>query len=105
MAFGTSFVPIESFGESLGYLSLGSLTGQMFGPQLGSMIADKWGVDVNFLVAASFNFNAITIINFLPYRFEKKEAVRKKVTVNDFFAAELLVYVILVAVLSLGNGC
>ena len=104
LAFGASFVPIEALGESLGYLTLGNLVGQMIGPQFGSMIADRWGIDVNFLIAAAFNFIAVVIICFLPYTSEEKKNQDKKISLGDFFGKELIVYVILVAILSLGNG-
>ena len=105
LAFGASFVPIEALGESLGYLTLGNLVGQMFGPQLGSMIADKWGIDTNFLLAAAFNFIAVLIICFLPYSGEETKKNRdKKISFSDFYGKELTVYVILVAILSFANG-
>ncbi len=105
MAFATHFIPVESLAESLGYVTLGNLIGQMFGPNLGSIIADNWGLDASFIVAGIFNIIAITIIFFLPYKHEKKEASKnEKLSLGQFYAVELTIYVVLVALFSSANG-
>ena len=105
LAFATSFVPSEMLAEGLGYISLGNLIGQMFGPQLGSMIADAFGLNINFLVAGSMNAVAVLIIYFLPYVYQQPDNHEKrKIRWADLFATELIIYVVLVGILSLCNG-
>lgn len=104
MAFATSFVPDGRIAESLGYITLGSLIGQMFGPTIGSWVSDNISMGAAFIIAGCLNFIAITIIFILPYKHEAVKSEKRKIQLASFFAVELIVYVILVSLLSGANG-
>lgn len=105
ISFASGFAPAKYLAESLGYITLGNLIGQMFGPSLGSAISDRYGLGYTFISAAVFNLIAITMIAFLPYRkAEKSSYEKRKLTISSFFATKLFIYVFLVAVIACAGG-
>lgn len=103
IAFATAFVPRESLSEGLAYLSLGNLIGSMIGPHIGSTIADTFSPAISFMTAGIFNAVAVVLIIILPYHWERKQQ-KFTISINDIFAKEVLVMMILVAIFSFGNG-
>ena len=103
MAFATTFIPASRLGEGISYLSLGTLIGNMIGPQLGAIIADAFATEYCFMIAGGLCVICMVIIIFLPYRWERTAAVRR-VSFSDFFAWELVPEVFLIGVFSFGNG-
>ena len=103
LSFSASFLEKEILAEGLGYLTLGTLIGQMFGPSLGSMVADTISRNMVFVLAGVSNVIALILIGLLPYRKEERKAA-VKLKMENLYARELTVYVILIAILSLGNG-
>lgn len=105
LTFATTFLKKSMLAESLAYLSLGQLIGSMFGPQIGSMIADVFSMRWVFLLAALLNGIAFLIIFFLPYRHEA--AVQKEqftLRADQLIYKEALPYMILIGIFSIGNG-
>ena len=103
LSFSASFLEKEILAEGLGYLTLGTLIGQMFGPSLGSMVADTISRNMVFVLSGVSNVIALILIGLLPYRKEEGKAA-VKLKMENLYARELTVYVILIAILSLGNG-
>ncbi|MBR2684989.1 MAG: MFS transporter [Erysipelotrichaceae bacterium] len=105
LTFATTFLKKSALAESLAYLSLGQLIGSMFGPQIGSMIADAFSMKWVFFLAALLNGIAFLIIFFLPYQFEAmetKEAFR--IRADQLIYKDALPYMILIGIFSIGNG-
>ncbi|MBQ9840857.1 MAG: MFS transporter [Erysipelotrichaceae bacterium] len=105
MSFATTFIPKEQTAEGISYLGLVSLIGSMLGPQIGTKIYEKIGISYVFYVSAILCICCFVLLNFIKYEHVRKESLRQqKFKLDDFFAKELSLYVILVAVLTLGNG-
>lgn len=105
LAFASSFIPEDKMAQSMGVISMGNMLGQMFGPQLGSMVADGFGIDMVFICAGILNLIVLILICILPYK-NKDDHERKKLTfsIRNLIARQLLVYMLLVFILSYGNG-
>lgn len=105
MAFATNFIPKSRMAEGINYIGIASLVGQMVGPQIGTTIADLTDINLAFLIAAIGYAVCLFIIPMVPYHFEKAAVNgQRHFQIRDFFAYELLVYVILIGMFSFGNG-
>ena len=104
MVIGVFFVPKERLGEGLGYISVAFLIGTAAGPNLSIILTENFSFHASFLVSGTITFLVGLAIIFLPYNHVKVESVKKKYSLNDFVALELLPNVILIAVLTIGIG-
>jgi len=106
MAFATSSIPKNRIAEGISYLGIAMLIGTMIGPQFGASIATLYGIEQIFTVAAILCIICLAIIWFLPYKYVSisKNSQKNKINFSDFFAKELLIYVVLIGLFSFGNG-
>lgn len=105
MSFATSLVPKERIAEGVGFLGMATLMGSMFGPQIGSEVEEMLGMKGLFLVATALYVLCLCVLFFIPYKYEVKAGVKKAaLKLNDLFAYELLMYVVLIGLFSFGNG-
>lgn len=105
MSFATTFIPKEKMAEGIGYLGLATLVGSMLGPQMGTTIYENIGIQYVFYISGFMCFCCSILVSFVKYEYIKKENSKNfKFKLEDFFAKELTVYVVLIAVLTLGNG-
>lgn len=105
MAFATSFVPQSRIAEGISFLGIATLLGTMFGPQIGTFIADAASLKIIFLVAAVLCFVCVVMVSAVRYEDKGCQGWgRAKMSLGDFFAGELLIYVVLIAAFSFGNG-
>ncbi len=104
MAFGVDFLPIERLGEGLSYIGIGTVVSTMIGPQLGDLVDARFGMEMIFVWASGLNLLCALGTWLIPYhpRAGKKEKFVFKF--ENFFATELLMYVFLICMLSVGNG-
>ena len=104
LAFGAEFIPLSRLGEGLSYLGIATIISTMIGPQFGDMVIAVLGLDYVFLVAAILYAICAILTIVLPYKFIKSEKDQFKFKLEDFFAFDLLMYVFLIGMLSVGNG-
>lgn len=105
MSFAIEFIPKKKMAEGISYLGIGTIVGSMLGPQLGTIIFEKAGIDYVFYVSTALCVSCLIFLNFIKnenasYKTDKKE----KLKFENFFAKELSFYVVLIAILTLGNG-
>lgn len=104
MAFGADFLPLSRLGEGLSYVGIGTVVSTMIGPQLGDYIGNKFGMEQIFIWAGVLNVICAVGTFLIPYHPVKKELKEFKFKLEDFFAFDLLIYVFLICMLSVGNG-
>lgn len=105
MAFGAEFLPLSRLGEGLSYIGIGTVISTMIGPQLGDMIQSYYGMEAIFIWACFINMLCAFGTWLLPYKPQVKEKKEKfKFRLEDFFAFDLIIYVFLIGMLSIGNG-
>ena len=104
MAFGADFLPLSRLGEGLSYVGIGTVVSTMIGPQLGDYIGNKFGMEQIFIWAGALNVICAVGTFLIPYHPVKKELKEFKFKLEDFFAFDLLIYVFLICMLSVGNG-
>lgn len=106
MAFATSFIPKNRIAEGISYMGIAMLLGTMIGPQLGTMISSVYGFEPIFICSAVLCIVCLVIIQTVPYKYvsEKDENGKVSISFNNFFAKELVLYVVMIALFSFGNG-
>ncbi len=105
MAFGAEFLPLSRLGEGLSYIGIGTVISTMIGPQLGDMIQSYYGMEAIFIWACFINMMCAAGFWLIPYKPQVKEKKEKfKFRLEDFFAFDLIIYVFLIGMLSIGNG-
>lgn len=107
MTFSTSFIPINRMGEGLGWMGLSQIFSMAFGPNVGIWVNDNLGAEYCFVTSAAMSMLAAIILLRVPYTHSPKQELsweKFKIKFSDFFATELIVYVILISVFSFGNG-
>ena len=104
VTFAVKYVPKSRLAEGVGYIGMGSLVGNLIGPQIGSTISDLYGVNNLFYVCFALGVICIAFTMLVPYKFEKVVKIKKKKQFSDYYEKELTVYMILVSIFSLGNG-
>lgn len=105
MSFAIEFIPQQKMAEGISYLGMGTIVGSMLGPQLGSMIFEKAGINYVFYVSTVLCISCLLFLNFIKSEHIENESKKKeKLKFDNFFAKELLIYVVLISILTLGNG-
>ena len=105
MAFGADFLPLSRLGEGLSYIGIGTVISTMIGPQLGEFVEARYGMEMIFIWASLLNLICAIGTSLIPYH--PQTAAKKERFVfkpENFFATELLMYVFLICMLSVGNG-
>lgn len=104
IAFGAEFIPISRMGEGISYLGLATIVSTMLGPELGDLAEKYFGLNGVFIWAALLYLICAITTFVLPYNYVKKETKTFKFKLNDFFAFDLWMYVILICIIMVGNG-
>ena len=104
MAFGADFLPLSRLGEGLSYVGIGTVISTMIGPQVGDFIDAHFGMERIFIGASILNLICAVGTYLIPYHPATTAKEKKQLKFEDFFAPELLMYVFLIGMLSVGNG-
>lgn len=104
MAFGADFLPLSRLGEGMSYIGIGTVVSTMIGPQVGDFIGERFGIERIFIGASILNRICAVGTYLIPYHPAVKSREKKQLKFEDFFAPELLMYVFLIGMLSVGNG-
>jgi len=105
MSFSIEFIPKRKIAEGISYLGMGTIIGSMLGPQLGTIILEKTNINYVFYVSAVLCVLCLLFLNTIKSdNVTNKKSKKEKLKFEDFFAKELMVYVVLVSILTLGNG-
>ncbi len=105
MAFGADFLPLDRLGEGLSYIGIGTVISTMIGPQLGDFIGARYNMEMIFVWASVLNLLCAIGTFLIPYH-PKNAGSREGLVLRfeNFFAPQLLMYVFLICILSVGNG-
>ena len=104
MAFGADFLPLSRLGEGLAYLGIGTVVSTTIGPQLGEFVENRFGMEMIFVWASVLNLICAIGTWMIPYTQKEKKKEKFVFKAENFFAPELLMYVFLICMLSVGNG-
>ncbi|MBR4471719.1 MAG: MFS transporter [Erysipelotrichaceae bacterium] len=104
MAFGADFLPLSRLGEGLAYLGIGTVVSTTIGPQLGEFVENRFGMEQIFVWASVLNLICAIGTWLIPYQQKQKKKEKFVFKAENFFAPELLMYVFLICMLSVGNG-
>jgi len=106
MAFATNYIPKDRIGEGLGYTALAAVVSQAAGPTLGYWLVERYSFKVCFLTAAFLSVAAVVFMLMIPYehRSVAPSQGKKRFTLDNLFAKELILYTALVSLFSMGNG-
>ncbi|GEL05427.1 MFS transporter [Rummeliibacillus stabekisii] len=75
LAFISSQTPKESAGKILGTLQMGSVTGSLFGPIVGGLLADSFGFKYTFYITSASIATATLLVITLVHEIRKKRKV------------------------------
>lgn len=103
--------PKNEAGKTLGTLQMGNVSGSLFGPLLGGLMADTFGFQYTFIITAIGVAIASTVVLFGIREIKQTEEERKqfkphtsKDVIKLIFSRKLLIMVMLVALLiQIGN--
>ena len=104
MAFGADFLPLERLGEGMSYIGIGTVISTMIGPQLGDWVDAHYGMEAIFIGASILLLMCVIGTYLIPYKPTNLTKEKFVFKFENFFAPELLMYVFLIGVLSIGNG-
>ena len=115
MALGSDFVPSSRMGEGLGYLGLGNILAYAIGPSLGLEVSEAFGFPVVFGLAATLAFISVVAMFAIPNKPtvpklkvelepEKKLEGKKRFSLENFFAKDITLYVVILILFTSGNG-
>ena len=104
MAFGADFLPLERLGEGMSYIGIGTVISTMIGPQLGDWVDTHYGMEAIFIGASILLLMCVIGTYLIPYKPTNLTKEKFVFKFENFFAPELLMYVFLIGVLSIGNG-
>lgn len=103
IAYASRFIPKSKMGEGIGYLGLGMVLGSAVAPGIGLTIAESFGMNSTFIVAA-----LLTVIAYIILCFEKDEinhsAEKKMLKLSDLIAIKALPYTFVGGTFSFVNG-
>lgn len=113
MAFAAMYLPENKLGEGLGYLALGNILVQAVGPSLGLWLVDNVSYTACFIASAGFSLLGVIALSFVPYRKpativtdtnEFAPVKKRRFSLDSLIAKELIMYTVLIALFSCGNG-
>lgn len=109
LAFVSSQTPREIAGKTLGTLQMGSVSGTLFGPVIGGLMADAFGFSYTFVItAAVIGFAAVLVLFGIKEikRVKKKDAhvYARKTIVQGILHHRLLINVMIItSLIQIGN--
>ncbi|MFS0612085.1 MFS transporter [Lederbergia ruris] len=103
--------PKNEAGKTLGTLQMGNVSGSLFGPLLGGLMADTFGFQYTFILTSIGVAIASTVVLFGIHEIKQTEEERKNIkphtskdVIKLIFSRKLLIMVMLVALLiQIGN--
>ena len=115
MALGSDFVPSSRMGEGLGYLGLGNILAYAIGPSMGLEINQTYGFPAVFGLAATLAFISVVAMFAIPNKPTsprlkvelepaQKPEEKKKFALENFFAKDITLYVVILILFTSGNG-
>lgn len=104
VAMATSYMPEDRIGEGVGYFALSNLLAMSAGPGLGLALSDRGGYQILFLTAGACTLIPAVGLCFLKFRQEITATEKAKLSVREFFAPELLPYLLFTAVFSMSTS-
>ncbi len=107
MTLASSLIPRERIGTGIGYLSLGMVFATAVGPGLGLELTNRFGYGTAFLIAAVIMVLGGAAVCLIPNEASRpavKPDEKRKPLLSNLFAKELLGYMLLLVLLSFGNG-
>ncbi|KXH79219.1 MFS transporter [Sporosarcina sp. HYO08] len=109
LAFVSSQTSKEEAGKMLGTLQMGSMTGMLFGPVLGGLLADQFGFQYTFIIT-SISIYLVALLVLVGIREKKKEKSKlavnytRKTIVKGIFRHRLMMNVMIItALIQIGN--
>lgn len=109
LAFVSSQTPKETAGKTLGTLQMGSVSGTLFGPVIGGLMADAFGFEYTFLITASIIAIAALFVVFGLHEIKRvklKDAhvYAPKTIVSGILSHRLMLNVMIItALIQIGN--
>lgn len=104
VTLATNYMPEDRMGEGVGYFALNNLLALSIGPSLGIWIGNHYGYPLTFAVAGCFTFLPALLILLLPYQYRTSDMTVRSIRLSDFFAPELIPYLLFVAAFSFSNS-
>ncbi len=104
IAYTSTYVPRERYGEGMGYIALATILAQAAGPGLGTQMLEWFSYQVTFVVARCFALASVIVVLLIPYHEEKKQVGKYKFSFRDLIAPELLLFSLMAALFSIANG-
>lgn len=90
LAFIASQTPKKIAGQTLGTLQMGSVSGGLFGPLIGGMLADSFGFQYTFIITASSIALAATLVAIGVYENRERVIEKRK---QQYSRKEVLTYI------------
>ncbi|WP_418910833.1 multidrug efflux MFS transporter [Bacillus subtilis] len=110
LAMISAQTPKSSAGKTLGTLQMGQVSGSLFGPLLGGMLADRFGFTYTFFITAFVIFSSVLLVLFgvkekpLAEKTAKRTSYsRKEVLSYIFYHPALWVMMLLTMLIQTGN--
>lgn len=104
IAYTSTFVPRERYGEGMGYIALATILAQAAGPGLGLSLLDSVGYGVTFILAGTFALLSVIVVLIIPYKELNKKTEKYRFSFRDLIEPRLLVFTLLAALFSIANG-
>lgn len=110
LAMISAQTPKSSAGKTLGTLQMGQVSGSLFGPLLGGVLADHFGFTYTFFITSFVIFSAVLLVLFgvkeqpLTEKINKRQSyTRKEVLSYIFHQPALWVMMLLTMLIQTGN--
>ena len=104
----SDFIPIKKMGEGIGYFGIAQIIATAFGPQLGIIASNQFGISKTFMFAAILQIIASICMNFVSNKNQNSKentSVKKnKIRLKDIIAFEILPLSLIGGLFSMGNG-
>ena len=104
IAYTSTFVPRERYGEGMGYIALATILAQAAGPGLGSALQEAAGFKTTFMLAGIFSLASVIVVLIIPYKGLPKTTEKYHFSIRSLIAPELLIFTAMAALFSIGNG-
>jgi len=100
-----SVVPRSRLGEGIGYYGMGYIIATAIGPNIGILIADRFGYRINFLSSGIVLLAAAALMTRIPYsRVRTNDGNHKKIALDDLISLKVLPLAFIGGMFSFTNG-
>lgn len=104
IAYTSTFVPRERYGEGMGYIALATILAQAAGPGLGTTLLEASGFKTTFMLAGIFSLASVIVVLIIPYKELKRTTEKYRFSIKSLIAPELLIFTAMAGLFSIGNG-